>query len=857
MSGSGVVLLGTKTLTVWDSVYKAVRTFSGTISGSGNFVITDATQIFTGTNTYTGGTIVSGILQIGDGGTSGSVVGNITNNALVVFNRSDTVISANVISGSGALTQLGPGSLIFISDNSYTGGTKISGGALQLGNGGTTGTISGDVVDNSALVFNRSNTISFGGAISGTGSVTQAGSGTLILTGSNSYTGGTTISSGTLAVGNGAIAGSITGDVINNGTLMFNRPDSIGFGGVISGTGSVIKTGAGSLTLTGANTYTGTTTIANGTLVIGHAGSGSVAGSITNNAALIFNRSDAVSFANVISGSGTLTKVGGRSLTLSGINTYTGATTVSAGTLNVTGNIAPSAVTVQSGATLGGTGTVGSTIVASGGTLAPGNSIGTLTVSGNLTLASGANYSVEVSPTAADRTMVSGTAGLNGNFIANLSSGTYSIGQRYTVVTAPGGVSGTFASLVMSGPPTYVKGQLSYDANNAYLTLSPNALAPSLSNATGNQGKVVAAIDTSVAAGNIPAGGFVALYGLTGSALNSALDQISGQVGPNTINAVGQGSLSFLTMTAQGGSGTDNFAPGSAYGGADAPHRAQLGAGETRVWASAYGGHVGLSADAASGAASLSSSNVGLIGGADMAWDDGLLAGVTVGLGRQKFSSGNGTGYSDDIMIGVYARKDFGPLYVTAAFGYGSHYIETLRVITVSGTDVLQGKQNADDYGGRVEAGWRTALDEQYMLSPYFAVAAASFETPAYSETALSGASTFALSFAAHSSTLGRTELGSGLSRDYETENGVMTADLRAAWAHQLDDQPFTQASFQTLPGASFLVTGVRPASDTALLGASIQVQNRSGLFFGLKGETQLAAGTTILQGAGHLGWRW
>ena len=282
-----------------------------------------------------------------------------------------------------------------------------------------------------------------------------------------------------------------------------------------------------------------------------------------------------------------------------------------------------------------------------------------------------------------------------------------------------------------------------------------------------------------------------------------------------------------------------------------------MGAGETRVWASAYGGHVGLSADAASGAASLSASNVGMIGGVDMAWDQGFLAGVTVGLGRQNFSSGNGTGNSDDIMVGVYARKDFGPLYVTAAFGYGSHHIESLRVITVSGTDVLQGKQHADDYGGRVEAGWRTMLDEQFTLSPYFAVAAQSFEAAAYTESALSGASTFALSVAARSSTLGRTELGSGLSRDYETENGVLTADLRLAWAHQLDDLPLTQASFQTLPGSSFLVSGVRPASDTALLGAGIQVQNRSGLFFGFKGETQLGAGTTILQGMGNLGWRW
>ncbi len=553
--------------------------------------------------------------------------------------------------------------------------------------------------------------------------------------------------------------------------------------------------------------------------------------------------------------SASLVKVGTGTLTLSGVNTYTGGTIVNTGTLNVTGAIPSSSVTVQSGAILTGTGTVGATTIQSGGMLAPGNSIGTLTVNGNLTLASGSIYNVEVSPMAADRTNVSGAASLNGTVAASVSSGSFAFGQRFTILTTTGGVSGTFASL--TGIPASLKGRLSYDATNAYLTLSPNALAPLLSNPTVNQQKLVSAIDAAVTAGNVPAGGLGTLYSLSGPALNSALDQIAGQIGPNTINAVGQGSLSFLTMTLQGGSDSGAIATSSAFGGADAPHRAQLGAGETRVWGAAYGGHVGLSADAARGAAPLSSSNFGLIGGIDMAWDEGVSAGVTVGVGRQNFSSGNGTGRSDDIMMGISARKDLGPLYVSAAFSYGAHHIEMQRVITVSGTDVLQGKQNADDYGGRFEAGWRMALDNRYRLAPYFAVAADSFDTPAYTETAISGASTFALSVAAHSSTLGRTELGSGFSRDYETENGMLTAALRAAWAHQLDDLPLTQASFQSLPGANFLVTGVRSASDTALLGASIEVQNRSGLFFGFKGETQLGAGTTIVEGMGNLGWRW
>ena len=823
--------------------------------GTGKLTLTGDSIVGSGT------TIAAGTLEIGNGGTTGSLFSNITNNSVLIFNRSNVSVFRGIISGSGSVTKAGAGTLVLAANSSYTGGTTVAAGILQLGSGGTTGMISGDVVNNGGLAFVRSDTVSFGGVISGTGLLVQAGLGTLVLTGNNSYSGGTTILSGTLVVGNGATAGSISGNVIDNGTLSFNRSDNITFGGVISGTGSVTKTAAGILTLTGANTYAGGTTISNGTLIVGNgATAGSITGDVANNSALAFNRSDNLTFANVISGAGTVAQNGSGALTFSGINTYTGATTVSAGTLNITGTIASSSVNVASGATLSGTGKVGATSVAGGGTLNPGSSTtsGTLSVSGNLSLASGSNYLDAVTPTASALTSVSGSASINGNFIASLASGAYTPGRRYTVLTASGGVSGTFASSSTSGIPTYVKGRLSYDANNVYLNLDPNALAPSLTNATTNQRNAVAAIDAAVFAGATPTGGFLTLYGLSSPALNSAVDQIYGQIGPNVINAVGQSFLSFLSMASQGGSGDSaNFAPGSAYGTADAPHRAQLGAGEMRVWGAAYGGHVGLSADAVSGAASLSSNNVGMIGGADMQLADGLIAGATFGLGRQMFSSGNGSGDSNDFMLGLYARLHAGQAYVAASLGYGWHQIKTLRVVTVSGTDVLQGKQNADDFGGRIEAGWRMALDEAYGVAPYAAFAGESFDSPAYGETALSGASTFAVSYAAHTSTLGRSELGAHLDRGYELDHGVLTADLSAAWAHQLDDHPFTQASFLGLPGAAFQVAGVRPDRDAALLGFDLQVQNSSGLFFGVRGEGQFGTGTTLVEGMGNFGWRW
>ena len=139
-----------------------------------------------------------------------------------------------VVSGTGSLVQLGSGTLTLTGNNTYTGGTTVSAGTLQLGNGGTSGSITGNVTDNGTLAFDRSDAVTFAGAISGAGSVTQIGIGTTILTGTNTYGGGTTISSGTLQLGNGGTAGSITGNVSDNGVLAFDRSDTVTFAGVIS-----------------------------------------------------------------------------------------------------------------------------------------------------------------------------------------------------------------------------------------------------------------------------------------------------------------------------------------------------------------------------------------------------------------------------------------------------------------------------------------------------------------------------------------------------------------------------------------------------------------------------------------------
>src|SRR4029077_21277132 len=188
--------------------------------------------------------------------------------------RTDVGVTATISapiandSGPAKLTKTDAGTLVLVGNNTYTGGTTIEAGTLQLGNGGTSGSIIGNVTDNGVLAFNRSDSVTFGGVISGTGGVAQIGAGTTILTGNSTYTGGTIISAGTLQIGAGATTGSIVGNVGNNGILLFNRSDSVAFGGVISGVGSLTKDGLGTLTLTGANTYSGGTNLNGGIIAV-------------------------------------------------------------------------------------------------------------------------------------------------------------------------------------------------------------------------------------------------------------------------------------------------------------------------------------------------------------------------------------------------------------------------------------------------------------------------------------------------------------------------------------------------------------------------------------------------------------
>ena len=441
--------------------------FAGNISGSGSFTkLGQGNLTLSGTNSYTGGTTISSGSLIGS---TQSLTGNIVDNASVIFDQSTAGTFAGNISGTGALLKLGAGSLTLSGRNSYTGGTTITTGTLI----GSSQSLTGNIVDNAFLTFDQSSDAVFAGRISGSGALTKQGSGSLTLSGENNYQGGTTISAGAL-IGN---TQSLIGNIVDNGTLIFDQSSTGTFAGSISGSGTVQARGQGSLTLSGVNTYGGGTTISAGTL-IGNAQS--LTGNMINNATLIFDQSNTGTFAGSISGSGSVQSRGQGNLTLSGVNTYRGGTTISAGTLigntqSLTGNIVDNASLIFDQSN---NGTFAGSVSGSGSFQSRGQ--------GSLTLAGTNNY--QGGTLISGGSLVGNTQSLTGNIVNNASL----IFDQSTDATFSGNISGSgnviknnAGKLILAGLNTFTGGTIT-NAGQLQLGLSTTSdnTAPTTSSAS-------------------------------------------------------------------------------------------------------------------------------------------------------------------------------------------------------------------------------------------------------------------------------------------------------------------------------------------------------------------------------------
>ncbi|WP_083742098.1 autotransporter outer membrane beta-barrel domain-containing protein [Bradyrhizobium mercantei] len=704
------------------------------------------------------------------------------------------------------------------------------------------------------------------------------------------------------------VGGSINGDYIglsgghdlivtNYGSIRGNSNAGLGVGsgsvvvngasGSIHGLFSGIVTSGGGVSIFNAGTITAlntaiqfsgannTLTLALGSTIQGLVlGSGNDTFQLGGNGNATFDLSS-IGATKQYRGFSTFNVVDNANWTVTGTYGQSDPWTVKGGTLNVSGDLsAASNLTVAAG-TLTGAGTVGTTQINSGATFAPGNGApgSSMTVSGNLALQSGATYQVQVNPSAASFAAVTGMATLGGATVnAVYAPGSY-ISKQYTILTAAGGVSGTFGSSVDTNLPANFHTTLSYDANDAYLNLMLNFAIPG--NLNGNQQAVGNAL-TGFFNSN---GGIPLLYA---SLSAGGLTQASGE------SATGSQQTTFDAMHQFMGVLTDPFmGRGDGVGGASAANGYAEEGDQTsayaarrgtdafamftkappaafvprwNVWVAGFGGSQSTNGNVALGSNDTTSRIAGTAIGADYLVSPNTLLGFALAGGGTSFSVNNlGTGRSDLFQAGAYIRHTDGPAYITAALAYGWQDITTDRTVTAAGIDRLRAEFNANAYSGRIEGGYRFVAPWTggVGITPYAAGEFTTFDLPAYAERVISGLPTFALQYASRSVTDPRSELGLRTDKSFVMQDGILTLRTRFAWAHDYNPNRLAAPTFQALPGASFVVNGAAQASDSALTTASVEMKWRNGWSAAATFEGEFSDVTASYAGKGVVRYAW
>jgi fibronectin-binding autotransporter adhesin len=617
--GNAMTLNGTNTVNTQTNTL----TLNGVIGGTGSLTKSGTgTLILGGANTYSGGTTVSaGTLQ----GTTTSLQGSITNNAAVVFAQDGNGTYSGGMSGTGSLTKSGGGTVTLTGANAYQGGTTISGGTLAINNASALGTglvllSGGNLTGVANLTFANDitftagagviaaatlttltlapNTLSFGlipNTVMTFGSAADAG--TIVYSAATSFITNVPFSAvvagGTLRAGANTF-GSLTGNdrattVVNAGaTLDFNDFSSTvanlqgtgsvltgasaataiavregNFSGTIGGAGQLTKTGTGTLVLSGANTYSGGTTVSGGIL---QGTSTSLQGAIANNANVTFDQGFTGTYAGAMSGSGSLTKSGTGTLVLAGTNIYSGGTTVSGGilqgnTASLQGNILNNASVVFEQAT---NGTYGGTM----------SGAGMLTKTGAGTLILGGSNSYSGGTIVSGGILQGTTANLQGNIRNNASV----VFNQATSGTYAGSLSGTGSVVIQGGGVVNLIGTNSYIGGTTISGTTAQGNSASLQGNILNNGSVVFNQTTAgTYAGAMSGSGGMTLQGggilgMTGSSTYTGPTTVSGST--LVVNGSLASTVTLDSSSMIGGAGTigglvsngATLAPGNSMG---------------------------------------------------------------------------------------------------------------------------------------------------------------------------------------------------------------------------------------------------------------------------------------------------
>jgi uncharacterized protein with beta-barrel porin domain len=421
------------------------------------------------------------------------------------------------------------------------------------------------------------------------------------------------------------------------------------------------------------------------------------------------------------------------------------------------------------------------------------------------------------------------------------------LGQKLTVLTAAGGISGNFTAAAIPSKGAQFSSTISTDPNDVFLTINLSKLSPLLpSTVSRNQTNAVAGIDAGLAHGSVPTAAFNGLANLSSDGLAADASQLAGELGADLVQA---GNAVYAPYQ----DAVFTHLGDMRQGGGVRP--ARLGNRPTG-WAAILGGNQIVGGDTADGSQKLSSSAVGFVAGVDWSVSPNLLMGGALTFGSDHFHAANalGSGKTDTYALGLYGLMQYTPRIYGAFFGtVGQDSITTSRTLTAQGTDILAASLTDQFFGARYETG----IDLRWIV-PYFAVEDRLVALPVYAETASSGSAGFALNYASHNSNTPGVELGlrnsfgGALGRNWS-----LRFSDRLAWMHDFDSAYTALASYGALPGSQFTTFGAQPGKDFALLSLDAEARNRSGMILGLGLETSVSHQSQSYYGMGRFGFTW
>ncbi|MFW7359123.1 MAG: autotransporter domain-containing protein [Brucella sp.] len=766
----------------------------------------------------------------------------------------------NVIVGVDGIAKTGAGTLVLNANNVYSGGTRISAGALSVSSDSNMGDANGGLtLDGGTLRITgtgfsqtaRSVTMTGNGggfdiadaaarftlsqALSGSGALVKSGDGTLVLSGANSYSGGTLVSGGTLR----GDAASLQGNITNNARLVFDQQSDGTFAGDLSGTGALVKSGGGTLTLSGISSYSGGTLVSGGTL---QGDTTSLQGSIVNNAQIVFNQQSDGVFAGSLSGSGSFVKQGSGMLVFNGNGaSFTGTTIVENGMLEV--GDADSSVAVLGGdvaigtdGTLRGHGVIiGS--VTNQGILRPGGSVGTLTIDGNLVQTANSVLQIDTTPAGeASKLVIGGSAQLAGSLSIIGENGSWAPQTNYTILTSAGGISGTFATI--DSNLAFLTPTLTYGATTIDLRLDRNDASFASVGETRNQKAVAGAADR-LGGGEV----YNALVSLSAAEARAGFDALSGEIHASVKGALIDESrfardaigdrlrASFDANCKSGDPVWTGKGSTGAYG------QACANTAETAFWLQGYG--TWGSNDGDGNATRLSSSAGGVFIGADMpvgSWRTGLMA----GYGNSSFDADGrfSSASVDTYTLGAYAGtvvEKVGAGDIGLRFGatHSWYNIDTGRSVSFAGFNAAE----ESSYDARAlqlfgEAGYKMQAGRA-SFEPFANLAYVRLHTDGYDEDGVA-----CLHSDSDNSDVTYTTLGLRAATDLTLGGIASTLHATLGWQHAVGDT--TPVARHAFTGSeAFSVAGVPIAEDAALIeaGLNFQFSENASLAAGYKGQ--------------------